>query len=236
MRTDIQVILWKEYRDFRHRLANSAGFLGTFLVLAGVIGPVAYLRDPLPIPIASALGWWVLATALMYAGLISAESFHEERTNGTLRTLLATSLRPLAIFLGKWLWMMALSATLLIASFLADGLILTGYGLAKGDWSPLTSIGLATWPLYLVLGLLACSYVISANAAISLASSNPTVARALEGIVLTVPLLGIWALNALLGIGWGRMMGMGVGVLCAALCLATAGAAYVTFRLEHTRL
>ena len=237
MISDLCTILWRESRDFRRQIAGHVGLFLFFAFAGGVLAPNSYFRSQ---PLSSGNSWmldWIsLLTAFVYAGLISESSFFEERSNGTMQTLLTTALRPLAVFLGKWLWMMVQTTVMIIVIFVCHRVI--ELSRSAGAWSTSRPIlDSLAWAVFVTFfGWSLCSFVVAANAVLSLVVPNTRLGRLASGLFLAVPFLSAYGFHILFGVGWNQGMMFFVGGMCIALSLVAFLIACLAFRSERTRL
>ena len=234
---DLRTIVWRESRDFRRQIAGHVGLFLFFAFAGGILAPNSYFRSQ---PLSSENDWMLdgiaLLTAFVYAGLISESSFFEERSNGTMQTLLSTALRPLAMFLGKWLWMMAQATIMIIVIFVCHRVVeLTFRSSAWPASRP--GPGSLAWAVFVMFFAWSlCSFVVASNAVLSLVVPNTGLGRLASALFLAVPFLGAYGFHTLFGVEWDRGMMFYVGGLCIVLSLVAFLSACVAFRSERTRL
>jgi hypothetical protein len=236
MINDVTVILWKEYRDSSRQKIGTIGLFLFFAVSGGLVAPWSVYREPTPqyAPVVM-LDWVTLLTAFFYAGFVSEASFFEERSNGTLQALLTTSVRPVAVFLGKWLWFMTQATAMIVFVFSCQRMVELGFWISG---RPLVPLGFAEVANSAVVGLFSwtlCSFVIAANAVLSLVMSDMRLGRLMGGFIFFVPFLGAYAFHKFLGVEWDRTMVWMVGGLCVLLSVVWFLGACLAFRFEYTR-
>jgi ABC-2 type transport system permease protein len=101
--SDLQTVVWKEWREFREQLLSvrRGGISALILALVlGVVTPVQMGTEWLESSLM--LAYWPFVASSMVSSLI-ADSVAGERERHTLETLLATRLSDTAILLGKML-------------------------------------------------------------------------------------------------------------------------------------
>jgi ABC-2 type transport system permease protein len=101
MLSDIQTIMWKEWRELFTQRASGKSSVLTFVIIIGVLGivlPLQIGKDWLTSPLAIALSAWIPITLV---NSVIVESFAGERERHTLETLLASRLSDRAILVGK---------------------------------------------------------------------------------------------------------------------------------------
>jgi hypothetical protein len=233
---DVYLILWKEYRDFRRQFPGHITLFAFFACGAGILAPHSFLNSTASSgPPAQVLDWVMLLSAFVYAGFVSELSFFEERANGTLQTLLTTRLWPLAVFFGKWLWMMAQAAAMILSVYVCQRLVEVGHGLAGKPLPPLTLGNVAWSALVAFFALCLCSFLIAANATISLVVPNSRIGRLVGGFFCFTPLLGAFAFQKLFAVAWDQTMIWLVGGLCVVLSIIAFLSACLAFRFERIR-
>ena len=234
---DVRVIVWREYRDFRRQIVGHLGLFLLFTCLAGILAPNSYLRSQASSgPGIQVLDWTTLISAFFYAGMISELSFFEERSSGTMQTLLTTSIRPMAVFFGKWMWMMTQTTTLILVIYVCHRLVEVGYSIAGWSVPQLTVEDLAWSALVAFFAWTLCSFIVAANAGLSLVAPKSPLGRIAAMCFLSVPMLGAYGFHKLFAVEWDRRMIWLVGLLCMALSLVSFLVACLIFRLERVRL
>jgi len=228
MRGDLRTMLWKETRQARGGLVNELVVPGIFALITGVAVPFLLLGDPeaagaLP-AVAAGL---VVFSALFYGSLSSEGSFSDEVREGTLRMLLTTGIEPGAIFLAKWLALMARTTIFLAAVVLLQ--LLTFLVRAGG----LTILD-PRWVLLSVgFGILVCSYVAAANGVVSLVARTTAQMRQLGMLVSLIPFAALAGLAHWMGMG--RAALILTSFLLFALALSAFLFAVLAFRSERIR-
>jgi len=230
MRYDIMAMLWKEYSQFRRNMVNELGLLVVLAAACGVAVPAISLSDPAIRGIAMftpMLAGFSIFAVYFLTTLMSDGTFGEEIQAGAMRMLLATRLRPVALFTAKWLALMARALVLLIAvALLQLGTVRVRAGNLDG-----VDAGWMVWGAG--MGLLVAAYIAAVNATVSLVAKSAFQLRQLAGLATLLPMLGLVGFGYLIGYGRGAVVF--VSALLFVLTIASFFLAIVAFRSEKTR-
>jgi ABC-2 type transport system permease protein len=195
MITDIQTILWKEFRELfqaRQGMFGRGGWISIAIsfVLLGVLIPVQagedYVRNPIH------MIWWVWIPFLMVTYIVT-DTFAGERERHTLETLLASRLSDKTILFGKILSVVLYGWGIAIIGLMV-GLITVNITAGKGRLLMYsTEASLAILSLSLLFSLLSSAI----GVLISLRSSTIRQAQQITGLISLVPILPIVLLDVL---------------------------------------
>ena len=106
-RSQVLIVLWKEYREQRDKrtLLLSMGITSMISVPVYCLPILFFMRGGLESAVEIMRGalytYFSLAAYLVAATIFTASVFYRERQTGTLEGLLATPIRPAAVWLGK---------------------------------------------------------------------------------------------------------------------------------------
>lgn len=195
MMTDINTILWKEFRELfqaRQGLFGRGGWISIAITvgLLGVLIPLqageGWVSNPLH------MVWWVWVPFLMVTYIVT-DTFAGERERHTLETLLASRLSDKTIVFGKILSVVLYGWVIAIIGITAS-LITVNLSAGRGRllmYSP--EAGMALIALTFLFSLL--SAVI--GVLISLRSSTVRQAQQITGLIALVPILPLILLDLL---------------------------------------
>ncbi|MCE5251031.1 ABC transporter permease [bacterium] len=168
MKSDLQTIIWKEWKEFIHQRGTTRATILSMLiptVILGIVFPLetGYMWVESPLSLAS----WGWVPMLMVATMI-ADSIAGERERHTLETLLASRLSDSAILFGKILFALvyALGVTCIIVLL---GLVTVNAARWEGR------LLLYPWRIAVsgaVLSILVAGFTASAGVLISLKAST----------------------------------------------------------------
>jgi len=230
MRRDLAAMLWKEYRQFRKNAANEIGTIVVIAFLVAFLMPFGIVRSAVGRavePFSGVLAALVIFAAFLYMSLVSEGSFSDEIQEGTMRMLLATGIRPPAVFVAKWLALMARAAALVITAAFFEFA-----ALALQSAGPVTlDLKWLAWGMG--FAMLVSSYTAAANAAVSLVTRTAMQFRQYGTVVSLIPLVALGGLAHLVGIGRGAISIL--SLLLFALTVASFFIAVAAFRSEKTR-
>lgn len=233
MWADVQVVFWRHYRAFAESMKVQLATLAALVAIGGLTVPLVLLTGVSQF--ASFSNMIDLANFLIcvfFAGIISSESFYSERVHHTLPAVLASPLRPVSLFIGKWLWfMMAVLFVLLSVTLLSRLVVLFHLQVA---WQNAEEYWFTVVMLGFTMG--SASWIIAANSILSLVIRDPKAAQMLGSLATLVPfVLGLLIVRAA-GLKLGLPALGVVGGICIALAIMSFLAAIKAFRSEFVRL
>ena len=184
MITDIQTVMWKEWRSL---LRQRGGRTRTLITLASPVGLGIYM------PLSIGTDWvdmffpivLAVVTAVILTGITIPDSFAGEREHHTLTTLLASRLPNRAILSGKvavaLITAMGGAVTVLLIGLVTVNIANWGDGLLF--YTPTIAV------LSLTFSLLTAAFIAGAGVLISLrASTAQEASQILLGVVMIVPM------------------------------------------------
>ncbi len=234
MWTDISIVFWRHYRAFSGSLSIQLATFAALAIIGGVAIPIALLTGDIS-RFASFSNFIDLSGFLIcifFAGIISAESFYSERVHYTLQAVLSSPLRPVCLFVGKWLWFMFAVTVLLFVTTLVSRVVVllwvgSSWGSSEEYWFTVVMF---------LFTLSSASWVIAANSILSLMIRDPKAAQMLGSIANLVPFLLGLILIRVLGLDFNVKALMIIGGICLLLAIVSFIAALQAFRSEYVRL
>ncbi len=195
MITDINTILWKEFRELfqaRQGMFGRGGWISIAIIvgLLGVLIPIQAGEDWVSSPIH--MIWWVWVPFLMVTYIVT-DTFAGERERHSLETLLASRLHDRTILFGKIISVALYGWGIAVIGSIA-GLITVNLAAGKGRllmYSTEAALGILTVSLLFTL----LSSVI--GVLISLRSSTVRQAQQVTGLISLVPILPMVLLDVL---------------------------------------
>lgn len=238
MLSDIRVILWKEWQDFKRRMVSDMAFAGMCFLVAVFLAPSAIVDKHglfVLFPPVYVLGGALMLAVAFYALLVSQMSFTEERAGGTLCMLLTTRLSPTALLIGKCMSLLIpcvlLSVVALIFQPISMVLFLHRSHMQTDGYlySPLAmAVVLAFTTLY-------SSYSISSNAFMSLIFRDIRTLQHLSILPMALPVLAAYGCLELFGSS-PQLTVYAFGLSLLILTLLAFLASLLAFRNEKVRL
>lgn len=233
MWTDTSAVFWRHYRAFADSMKLQIATLAVLVTIGGLAVPLVLLSGVSQLASFSNmidLGNFLIC--VFFAGIISSESFYAERVHHTLPAVLASPLRPVCLFIGKWLWFMLAVCMVLFAVTLFSRLVVLIY--MGSSWNSSEEYWFTVMMFAFTLG--STSWIIAANSILSLVIRDPKSAQMLGSLATLVPFIFGLLIVRIAGLKLG-MTAIGiVGGICVGLAFLSFLAALQAFRSEFVRL
>jgi hypothetical protein len=233
MWTDTSVVFWRHYRAFADSMKLQVATFAVLVTIGGLAVPLVLLSGVSQL--ASFSNLIDLANFLIcvfFAGIISSESFYAERVHHTLPAVLASPLRPVCLFIGKWAWFMLATCVVLFAVTLLSRVVVLMY--MNSSWSTSEDYWFTVMMFAFTLG--STSWIIAANSVLSLVIRDPKAAQMMGSLATLVPFILGLVIVRFAGMKLG-LPAMGVvGGICVGLAVLSFFAAIQAFRSEFVRL